>query len=113
MTALDANPVEPPNLGELTPGEAEREALQFLLDTGQAFTLDAKNVIGGNGFELLKSRTIACIRERENGRAKATEIREATGTTRRILIPFLEALDRQGVTVRDGDFRKLKGEGNG
>ena len=107
VKALDADPREPPNLGELTPGENEREAMQYLLDTGQALTLDAKNVIGVRGFDLLKERTIALLGER--GAARAAEIREATGTTRRILIPFLEALDRQGVTVRDGDFRRLKG----
>ncbi len=106
IRALEADPVEPPNLGELTVDETQREAMQYLLDTGQAITLDAKNVIGMKGFDLLRQRTLACISE--NGQARAAEIREATGTTRRILIPFLEALDRQGVTVRDGDFRRLK-----
>jgi selenocysteine-specific elongation factor len=36
------------------------------------------------------------------------ELRDATGTTRRILIPLLERLDREGVTVRDGDWRRLR-----
>ena len=103
---LDVNPVEPPNTGELAPDDVSREALQFLLDTGQALTLDQKNVIGLRGFELMKAKTIEWIQT--NGQAKAADIREVTGTTRRILIPFLEAMDRQGVTVRDGDFRRLK-----
>ncbi|HXP14462.1 MAG TPA: SelB C-terminal domain-containing protein, partial [Actinomycetes bacterium] len=37
----------------------------------------------------------------------ASEAREALGTTRRTLIPLLEHLDRTGVTVRQGDLRRL------
>jgi selenocysteine-specific elongation factor len=37
----------------------------------------------------------------------AGEAREALGTTRRTAIPLLEHLDRTGVTVRQGDRRRL------
>ena len=40
-------------------------------------------------------------------RFTASEAREALGTTRRTLIPLLEHLDRTGVTVRQGDLRRL------
>jgi selenocysteine-specific elongation factor len=39
----------------------------------------------------------------------ATEAKEALGTTRRTAIPLLEHLDRSGVTVRQGDLRRLAG----
>jgi selenocysteine-specific elongation factor len=39
----------------------------------------------------------------------ATEAKEALGTTRRTAIPLLEHLDRTGVTVRQGDLRRLAG----
>jgi selenocysteine-specific elongation factor len=45
-----------------------------------------------------------------NGRPfAATEAKEALGTTRRTAIPLLEHLDRSGVTVRQGDLRRLAG----
>jgi selenocysteine-specific elongation factor len=45
-----------------------------------------------------------------NGRPfAATEAKEALGTTRKTAIPLLEHLDRSGVTVRQGDLRRLAG----
>jgi hypothetical protein len=45
---------------------------------------------------------------RKNGEATASELRKALKTTRRILIPLLEKLDRDGVTARRGDVRVLR-----
>ena len=53
--------------------------------------------------ELLASR----------GRATASELRDAIGTSRRILIPLLERFDKEGLTRRDGDYRSLKSEPTG
>jgi len=36
-----------------------------------------------------------------------SELRQALETSRRIMVPFLEQLDRQGVTRRIGDERVL------
>jgi selenocysteine-specific elongation factor len=36
-----------------------------------------------------------------------SELRPVLGTTRRILIPLLEHLDKLRVTVRAGDMRRL------
>ena len=45
---------------------------------------------------------------RKNGEATASELRKALETTRRILIPLLEKLDRDGITARRGDVRVLR-----
>jgi len=42
------------------------------------------------------------------GPATASQLREKLGTSRRIIIPFLEYLDRVGVTQRIGDSRQLR-----
>ena len=42
-----------------------------------------------------------------NGLATASQLREKIGTSRRVIIPFLEYLDRTGVTKRVGDERVL------
>ena len=39
--------------------------------------------------------------------AGASELRQLLGTSRRVIIPFLERLDRDGVTHRIGDKRVL------
>ncbi len=43
-----------------------------------------------------------------NGPSTASQLREKLGTSRRVVIPFLEYLDRTGVTQRSGDLRKLR-----
>ena len=40
--------------------------------------------------------------------ATAGELRQALGTSRRIVIPLLERLDKDGVTRREGDRRCLR-----
>lgn len=42
------------------------------------------------------------------GQATPTELRERLGLSRKYLIPFLEWLDSEGLTVRVGDARKLR-----
>ena len=44
---------------------------------------------------------------RENNSGTASELRELLGTSRRVIIPFLERLDRDGVTRRVADKRVL------
>jgi len=43
----------------------------------------------------------------EHRSATASQLRQKIGTTRRVIIPFLEYLDRTGVTRRIGDERVL------
>jgi len=41
------------------------------------------------------------------GRATASELRQHLGTSRKVIMPLLERLDRDKITRRDGDFRTL------
>jgi len=104
--ALAANLIEPPNPGEIAPGPVDKQALKFLLDTGEAIQLDEKAVLLVEGYEKLKNQITAHLEK--TAQATASDLRQVTGTTRRILIPLLERLDREGVTRRMGDFRSLK-----
>ena len=45
----------------------------------------------------------------EKGRITLAEVRDLFGTTRKYAQALLEHLDATGVTIRDGDFRKLRG----
>lgn len=104
--ALLANPISPPNRGELAPGTAEQKALRFLVETGEVIELDPKTVIAAEGYRLIRSG-IRDYLER-HGKATASELREHTATSRRILMPLLERLDSEGMTLRQGDWRRLK-----
>ena len=104
--ALNANPFEPPARKELAPDAASQNVLRFLVQTAEAIELAEDTVILAENF----ARAIEQIKKflRERGKATASELRQHLNTNRRVIIPLLEKLDKDGVTVRQGDFRLLK-----
>jgi selenocysteine-specific elongation factor len=104
--ALARNPVEPPGIAELITSPLDRQALKFLCDTGEAVQLDEKAVLLSDALESLKETITSHLAK--TGGATASDLRTVTSTTRRILIPLLERMDREGLTRRDGDFRRLR-----
>jgi selenocysteine-specific elongation factor len=50
---------------------------------------------------------------RERGPATVSDLRQLLGTNRRVIVPLLERLDRDGVTLRQGDKRVLRADGPG
>ncbi len=99
--------ISPPNRGDTATNPDEEKALRFLTHTGEVIDLDAKTIISSEGFEAIKNQIVAYLEE--HGRATASELRQHTGTVRRILMPLLEKLDEEDVTRREGDYRTLKG----
>lgn len=99
--ALRAKPLEPPARKEL--GDAK--VLRFLIDAGEAVEVSPELVMDMVAFDNAVGR----VRRRlQQGGAKASELRETLGTSRRVIIPLLEKLDRDRVTVRQGDVRVLR-----
>lgn len=103
--ALNSSPLEPPNPKELAKNDDDSSALQFLLETGEAIQLDDKAILLSSHFEDSVEKVKRFITS--NGPSTAADIRKILGTTRRIVIPFLERLDKEGITKREGDLRSL------
>lgn len=104
--ALNEKPVEPPARKELVRDAPGREALRFLLDTGQAVEVSPELVLSAEGFDA--AREAVRLHLARHGTATTSELRQAVGTSRRVIIPLLEKLDRDGVTLREGDQRRLR-----
>ena len=102
---LAAKPFEPPSRQELAPDGTSRQALRFLFDTGEALELGPDLVLLEESFRRMKTIVVRAIRAA--GPATTSDLRQILGTTRRVLIPFLEHLDREGITRREGDRRAL------
>jgi selenocysteine-specific elongation factor len=84
---------------------ADRKATALLVRLG---VLVAIAPGGWLGRPALEGAVATLRRAFGDGRPfSASEAREALGTTRRTAIPLLEHLDRTGVTVRQGDLRRL------
>ena len=105
--ALSAKPLEPPNRNVVTPTATDRAALQFLLDTGEAVAVGDELVLLSDAVDRAASAVRAHVAAR--GPASAGDLRQALGTTRRVMVPLLELLDRRGVTRRAGDLRTVAG----
>jgi selenocysteine-specific elongation factor len=104
--ALSARPLEPPSRKELAPDGSSQQALRFLFETGEAIELGDEVVLLTEHFNRASETIKKFLRER--GFATVSELRQALATSRRIMVPLLERLDRDGITLREGDRRVLK-----
>jgi selenocysteine-specific elongation factor len=102
---LAAKKSDPPSRAELAPDATSQQALRFLRDSGEVVELSAEVVLATEQFLKIREATVAFLRKNKSG--GASELRQLLGTSRRVIIPFLERLDRDGVTRRMGDKRVL------
>jgi selenocysteine-specific elongation factor len=103
---LSAKPFEPPSRKELAPDSTAQQALRFLVETGEAVELGNEVVLLADAY----ARATQIVRQflQAQGSATVSELRQAIGASRRIVVPLLERLDKEGVTRRDGDKRTLR-----
>ncbi len=104
--ALAAKPFDPPDRGTLSEDRHAKEALRFLIEQGDMVELNSEIVLLRDAAEQMRSTVVGLISD--HGPATASQLRQAIGTSRRVIIPFLEYLDRVGVTQRIGDSRQLR-----
>jgi selenocysteine-specific elongation factor len=104
--ALAAKPFDPPDRGRLSEDRHAKEALRFLIEQGDTVELNSEIVLLRDAAEQMRSTVVGLISD--HGPATASQLRQAIGTSRRVIIPFLEYLDRIGVTQRVGDSRELR-----
>jgi selenocysteine-specific elongation factor len=104
--ALSAKPLDPPSVKELAPDTPSQQALRFLLQTGEAVELNEDVVLLAESLTQASEGIAAFLRKHSS--ATAGQLREALGTSRRIVIPLLERMDKKGLTRREGDKRVLK-----
>jgi len=104
-SALAAKPFDPPSRKELAPDSLSQQALRFFLDTGELAEVSAEVVVSSEALQRMRDAVVEFIRR--HGSASVGELRQALGSSRRVMVPFLELLDRDGVTRRVGDKRTL------
>lgn len=102
---LKLKPYDPPARSELAPDNLSRQALQFLINSKEAVELNSEIILASFAFSLARQTVRDHLRR--HGPSTAGQLRQALGMTRRIVIPFLEKLDKLGFTKRIGDLRQL------
>ena len=104
--ALAVKPLDPPSRKELAPDAISQRALRFLIDTGEVIEINTELVMTPASVAEATALIQAFIRG--HGPATVSELRQALGNSRRVIVPLLEHLDRAFVTLRQGDKRTLR-----
>jgi selenocysteine-specific elongation factor len=105
LKILDESGLAPPLPAELQATPNHEAAYKFLARTRQIIPLDPKVTLGGGIFQATLKKVSDFIEK--NGQATASELRQHLNTSRKVIMPLLERLDRDKVTRREGDFRTL------
>ena len=103
--ALSAKRFGPPDRKTFSQDRYVQQALRFLIDQGEIVEISSEIVVLRESAEQMQNAITELLSKR--GSATASQVRQKIGTTRRVIIPFLEYLDRIGVTRRIGDERVL------
>jgi selenocysteine-specific elongation factor len=106
VQALGARPFDPPSRKDLTPDALSQRALRFLIETGEVVEINAELVMAVQG--VAQATDVIQRFLREHGPATVSDLRQALGSSRRVVVPLLEYLDRTFVTLRQGDKRTLR-----
>ena len=102
---LDEKPFEPPARKELLQLPKAPEIVRFMIESGDAVQIGPELVMSGTAYAEAIVRVRAHIEA--NGPATVSDLKSAIGTTRRVMVPLAEKMDRDRVTVRVGDKRKI------
>lgn len=100
-----ANPFSPPTIKEMQVIAGE-EVVTALLDLGELVQVSPEVAFRKTDYELLVRK----IREfiEKHRQISVAEARDLVNTSRKYILPLMEHLDSSGVTLRDGDYRRLK-----
>jgi selenocysteine-specific elongation factor len=98
-------PYSPPSVKE-SQAEVGEEVYTALVENGDLVQVAPEVVFNRTGYEGM----VAEIRQllARQGTLTAAQVRDHFNTSRKYALALLEHLDAQGITVRDGDLRRLK-----
>jgi selenocysteine-specific elongation factor len=103
--ALAKKPFDPPPRREIETDLHAQRVLRFLIETEEVSEVGSDVVLLCENFERMKDAVADFVSK--NGPATVSELRQELKSSRRVMVPFLERLDRGGITRRVGDKRIL------
>ena len=105
MRKLEQSPYTPPSVKEMQ-AEVGEEILNALIELGELRAVSSEILFRKQDYDVM----VSTIKQEFLHKEKITlaEVRDLFNTSRKYAQALLEHLDAAGVTVRDGDFRRLK-----
>jgi selenocysteine-specific elongation factor len=105
LERFEAQPYSPPSVKECL-AETGEDLYQALLDLGELVQVSSDVVFSSQAYQQMVQGVKQMIRENET--ITAAEVRDHFSTSRKYVLALLEYLDGSGVTIRDGDVRRLR-----
>lgn len=105
MRKFEQSPFSPPGVKEIQQ-EVGEEILNALIESNDLITVSPDVVFRKQDYDLMVARIREEIQQKE--KISLAEVRNLFNTSRKYAQALLEHLDSIGITMRDGDFRKLR-----
>jgi selenocysteine-specific elongation factor len=105
MRRFEESPYSPPSVKECQ-AEAGEEVVNALVELGRLKQLTPDVIFRTEDYETMLARVRAFIGEK--GQMTVADARDLFDSSRKYMLALMEHLDATGVTIRDGDFRKLR-----
>jgi selenocysteine-specific elongation factor len=108
MQRFATAPYSPPSIKECQ-AEVGEAVFSALLESGDLVAVSDEVVFRNSDYEEMVDKVRLTLQQK--GQISLAEVRDLFNTSRRYVQAFLEHLDASGVTVRSGDFRRLRNNG--
>jgi selenocysteine-specific elongation factor len=105
MRKFAQNPYSPPGVRECQ-AETDEEIVNALIELGELVAVSPDVVFRKQDYDSMVAQVRARIQK--NGKIALAEVRDLFNTSRKYAQALLEHLDAIGVTMREGDHRKLR-----
>jgi selenocysteine-specific elongation factor len=105
MRKFELNPYAAPSVKECH-DEAGEEVVNALIELKELVTVSSDVIFRKSDYDEMVKKLRTTIQQK--GKITLAEVRDLFNTTRKYAQALLEHLDSIGVTIRDGNFRKLK-----
>ena len=103
---LSASPLAAPTKKDFVDEDPSFEVvINFLRDKGEIIEFKGGILLTRQDFEDISQRLVEYLKKTHQ--ATASEIKAHLKTSRKYIIPVLEKFDQLGITIRDGDYRRL------
>ncbi len=104
LLKFDSNPYAPPSLKETTQ-EIGDDLVRFLLESGSLVQVSEDVIFKADTYEGMVDQVKEELKE--SGTLTVADVRDKFQTSRKYALALMEHLDAVGVTVREGDARRL------
>jgi selenocysteine-specific elongation factor len=105
LSSFASSPFSPPTVKECQ-AEVGEDLVNAMIEIGLLIPIPPDVVFRKQDYEIMVSEIIDLLKKKTT--ITAGEVRDHFNTSRRYVLALLEFLDAQGITMREGDVRRLK-----